>query len=195
MVDPGTLALASVANLALTEGVKFLYAQAGELLKWWRQRRDAAHDDAAKEQPVRVEPPPAIQGKAFEARPSVVAVERLEKDLRALRADLLEYVDGTEVADVSDPAYLARVDALRRALEVIYQHRLTFVGEVRPPSEPSIDVDMAAESVAGYITAVRSHQMAGGSIDARMRVGRVEPGGSVVGVEADVIGDPTRRAT
>jgi len=41
MPDPVTLSLAAVSSLALTEGVKFFYAQAGELLKWWRDRRDA----------------------------------------------------------------------------------------------------------------------------------------------------------
>src|SRR4051794_36670422 len=37
MPEPLTLTLGA---LALTEGVKFFYAQAGELLKWWRERRD-----------------------------------------------------------------------------------------------------------------------------------------------------------
>jgi hypothetical protein len=41
MPEPVTITLAVVGTVALKEGVKFLYGQAGELLKLWRERRDA----------------------------------------------------------------------------------------------------------------------------------------------------------
>ena len=39
MVDP--LTLSTIGAVALTEGIKFLYEQAGEVLKRWRERKDA----------------------------------------------------------------------------------------------------------------------------------------------------------
>jgi hypothetical protein len=192
MPDPATLAFASVANFALTEGVKFLYAQAGDLLKWWRDRKSAKRDDekaeSSAEVALRVEAPRAIEGGSFEARPDTAALERLENELRALRGDLLEYVEGVDAGDRTDPAFLGRVDGLRRALEVIYQHPLTFAGEVRAKSGPSVDVDIDADSVAGYITGVRAKHIAGGSVTSKMRFGRAESGANITGVDVDVIG-------
>jgi hypothetical protein len=130
-----------------------------------------------------------MEGGAFAARPDTVALERLEKELRALRGDLLEYVEGVDAGDRTDPAFLARVDALRRALEVIYRHPLTFAGEVRAERGPSVDVDIDATSVAGYVAAVRAQHITGGSVNAAMRVGRVEPGAEVVGIDSTIIGD------
>ena len=191
MPDPATLALASVGKFALTEGVKFLYAQAGELLKWWRERKAGKRDDDAAKpaaEEVRVEAPSVIEGGAFEARPNVEALGRLEGELRALRGDLLEYVEGVDAGDRTNPAFLGRVDALRRALEVIYRHPLTFTGEERADSGPSVDVSIDAASVAGYITGVRARELAGGSVSSKMRFGRVESGADITGVDLDVMG-------
>jgi hypothetical protein len=41
MPEPVTITLAVVGTAALKEGVKFLYGQAGELLKRWREKREA----------------------------------------------------------------------------------------------------------------------------------------------------------
>lgn len=48
MPEPVTITLAAVGTVALTEGVKFLYGQAAELLKRWRERRDAAKTTPSK---------------------------------------------------------------------------------------------------------------------------------------------------
>jgi hypothetical protein len=40
MPEPVTLTAASIGAVALTEGIKFLYGQAGELLKRWRERKE-----------------------------------------------------------------------------------------------------------------------------------------------------------
>jgi len=42
MIDP--LTISAIGAVAITEGIKFLYGQAGELLKRWRERKDAAKD-------------------------------------------------------------------------------------------------------------------------------------------------------
>src|SRR5437879_6867359 len=45
MAEPLTLAL--VGSVILSEGVKFLYAQAGDALKRWRPRKEARTTDSA----------------------------------------------------------------------------------------------------------------------------------------------------
>ena len=40
MSDPVTITAAGVGMAAISEGIKFLYGQAAELLKRWRERRD-----------------------------------------------------------------------------------------------------------------------------------------------------------
>ena len=46
MPDPVTLA--AVGGFALTEGIKFLYGQAGEALKHWQERKKAKAAAAAE---------------------------------------------------------------------------------------------------------------------------------------------------
>ena len=61
--DP--LTLAAVGAVALTEGIKFLYGQAGEALKRWRARQQAASAEA----PVAVElPADAFEGRLHDPR-------------------------------------------------------------------------------------------------------------------------------
>jgi len=45
MSDPDTLSAAVIGSAALTEGIKFLYRQAGEILKRWRERRDKPREE------------------------------------------------------------------------------------------------------------------------------------------------------
>jgi len=46
MSDPTTLSAAAIGAAALTEGIKFLYGQAGEILKRWRERKDKAAQES-----------------------------------------------------------------------------------------------------------------------------------------------------
>ena len=54
MADPITLTL--VGTVVLTEGIKFLYGQAGELIKRWRERKDAADASKQIETPLKADP-------------------------------------------------------------------------------------------------------------------------------------------
>ena len=56
MPEPVTITLAVVGTVALKEGVKFLYGQAGELLKLWRERHDAV-----KTTPLQASEPAVIE--------------------------------------------------------------------------------------------------------------------------------------
>ena len=57
MVDP--LSLSAIGAVALTEGIKFLYEQAGEVLKRWRDRKDAG----AKAAPAQLDTTESAEAK------------------------------------------------------------------------------------------------------------------------------------
>ncbi|CAM5668241.1 hypothetical protein SAVIM338S_06957 [Streptomyces avidinii] len=176
------LPLAALTATALTEGVRFLYEQAGALLA--RRRERAAEEDSPT-------PPVVAEPQELPAADPVL-VERFEGELRALRADLHEYACGVDPVTTADRDLLGRVDALRRVLEAIHGTPLLFAGEPdgtgeqgQPdgPGAPAVvrgRVD--TEEVAGYVAAVRARR-ATGTIEGHVRVKRVEQGGEVIGVD------------
>lgn len=167
------VSLASLGAAALTEGIKFLYAQAGELLK---RRRDRTPSDTAGAQST----PEIVAQPALLPAADLELLVRFESELRALRTDLSEYDSGVDVVDPSDEALLLRVDALRRVLESIYGTRLVLRGE--PPEPAAIVARVDADDVAGYVAAVRANGPVG-DIHAYTRVRQVRAGGQVVGVD------------
>lgn len=190
MVDP--LSLSALGAVALTEGIKFLYGQASEVLKRWRERKDAASKDPSAQvspvQPVVIALPPIFEGQLSSPQIHFDAVERLEEQIRALRKDLLEYADGTETVDVNDQALLKRTDALRTVLEAVYQQRFTFKGEQRPPSGPVVEGSIDVDEVAGYAAAVRVHQVSEGYVKGTAKSKHVVERGEIIGVDIDSIG-------
>src|SRR5215213_10912888 len=97
-MEPVTLA--AVGTVALTEGIKFLYAQAGEGLKRWRERRNNIDKRAAQADttaPIAIElPPDAFEGQLSKPHIHFDALERVENDLREVRKSLADYADGIE---------------------------------------------------------------------------------------------------
>lgn len=189
MLDP--LTLSAIGALAITEGIKFLYGQAGEILKRWREHKDAAKDASTqlnKTEPLDVKLPPIFEGQLSAPHIHFGAVEWVEEQLRELRKDLSDYADGIELVDVTNENVLQRVDALRQLLEAVYQQHITFKGEQRPPSGPVVEGRIDVEEVAGYVAAVRARQIVSGTVSAEAKARRVEPGAQFIGVDIDSIG-------
>ncbi|ONI74769.1 hypothetical protein ALI144C_38860 [Actinosynnema sp. ALI-1.44] len=183
MPDPLTLSV--LGGAALTEGIKFLYGQATELLKRRRERKDAA----TAEQPAQTVETPELDGQlAQPLRVDQAALERLEPDLRALRRDLQDYVDGLEPVESSDDRLLQTADAVRRVLEAVYGQRITFRGEQRPASGPLAEGRVDVGTVAGYVAGVRA-KTATGTVRGMVNVDEVSAGGEVVGVDIDHLGE------
>lgn len=168
------LSLAALGVTALTEGVKFLYAQAGDLLRRRRDRTECDAREPVTESPVLVEPRSL-------PNPDLDMIGRLEAELRGLRTDLHDYASGVDAIDPQDAWLLSRADALRKVLEAIYGIPLTLAGEHR--AEPRIRGRITAEDVAGYVAAVRADRITGGAIDGEVRVRRVYSGAEVVGID------------
>jgi hypothetical protein len=187
---PDPITLAAVGGTVLVEGIKFLYSQAGEVLKRWRARRDAAKEEAAqpeKPEPVEIKLTPAFEGQLTNPQIHFDAVKRLEGNLREVVKDLSTYASGVDDVDNSNTQLMENVDALRQMLEAIYQQRITFKGEARPPSGTRVEGGIDVNEVYGYAAAVRARTISGGTIIGKAKVGKVAPGGTLIGVDVDQI--------
>jgi len=183
-VEPITLAL--VGATVLTEGIKFLYSQAGEAIKRWREKRD---------DPVPVPPGAPIQGELQPARVDAEAMERLGGEIVQLRRALAPYVDDVapEPVDPSNNDLVDVVDALRRALEPVLGERIRFTGESGEPSGPLVEGEVSVDDVQGFVAAVRARSIEGGVVRGSVTVKKVETGGEVVGVDVGTIGGRSDR--
>ena len=135
------LSLGSVESSALTQGIAFLYAQAGEVLR----RRRVARDRAADLDSLSLAAMPALElpGTVFEPSereaPALApeAVDRLADSLRQARREVNGYL-ASELPVDEDAAGLAAADRLRCLLEEVYGTRLTFRGEQRDDGPPPV---------------------------------------------------------
>jgi hypothetical protein len=196
MVDP--LSLAAVGGVALAEGIKFLYGQAGELLKRWRDRGSAEGRSPemppSQQQVVNIElPAAAFAGNLAPATVNYSVLERLAPDLTSLRKDLSEYATGVESVPTTDPQVLEQIDTLRLALEAILEQRITFAGEHREPSGVRVTGRAVADEVQGRVAGVRAQTIVEGDVSGTAYARRVVPGGELHGVNVDVIGTPPVR--
>lgn len=183
MADPITLSV--LGGVALTEGVKFLYGQATELLKRRRERRDG-EAGAVEVEPAEV---PELDGELrLPLRADAAVLDRVEPDLKELRRKLQDYADGVEAIGSEDRDLLESADAVRRLLEAVYGQRITFRGERRAASGPVVEGGIDVDVVAGYAAAVRARVITGGTVRAAVRANEVGEGGEVVGVDVDRIG-------
>ncbi len=123
-----TLSLASLSTVTITEGIKFLYEQAGDLLKRRRERRgyvDEGHQS--------VQTPTAVAEPSALPSPDMELIDVFHGEIRVLWDLLHGYAEGIEAVDVSDVGVLRQVDALRCIIETIYGTPIILVGEKREP--------------------------------------------------------------
>jgi hypothetical protein len=190
MAEPITMAALGAA--ALTQGVTFLYAQATEVLNRWRARRDAAR---------RGEKPPDLGALGGEVdhpalngplRPGPVdedVVRDRSAEFSELADALGKYLDKPQSIDPGDPGLVARAEALRGLLELVYGQHITFRGESREPTGARIDATAVAKRVDGVLVNVRvKHVSDGAAITSTVHVDDVGAGGQVTGVEVDGLG-------
>lgn len=185
------LSLAGVEAATLTQGVTFLYAQAGELLRRRRDAKERAAEarcqaDAATDMPSAAAAKSVVpaetaafpllqlpdgvfqRGGDSAQGPAPAVVERLASDLFRARRDVDDYVMGDSALDPRSAAVLQAVGQLRSVLEEIYSTTLTFCGEQRPASRPTatrIQSESIGVSISG--TAYIHGDVAGRDINKR----------------------------
>ncbi len=188
-MDP--LSLTALGSVALTEGIKFLYGQAGEVLKrWWsRGDRAAGQTEASDAGPIEAPTDGIVAGALRPLELHYGALERLEGDLQTLWGALAPYAQGMRAVDPGNEPLIKTAEGLRRGLESVFQQRITFQGENRPPSGPMVRGQAEADVVAGELAGVIAETIEGGAIvEGTARAKRVESGGRVAGVDAGRIG-------
>ena len=170
--------LSAFAGTAITQGVKFLYEQAGEFLSAWRARR---HDKDAP--PPRVLDTPdgvTVTGPRPLADPpseeAIRVLEQLREQVEPIRSGKL---------DAASPAVRATIEQLRDVVEAALQAPVRLAGEPPRPLEVS-DIRVVTGRVAGRVAGLRAGLAklpAGAQItNVDVRTGDVE-GGDVTGVD------------
>jgi hypothetical protein len=189
MPDPLTLTAANISAVALTEGVKFLYTQAGEVLKRWRERKEKVKQESVEspqtdELILTSSPPPAVfDADVSRLKVQFIAVKEKETQLRELYKELSEYAGGVELVSVGDGELLSKVEKLRTILEDVFGQRITFLGEQRPPTVNSIEGTVIANAVLGTAIAVDAEGQVSGEMRGKVEVGIVQQGGTVISVK------------
>jgi hypothetical protein len=173
-VDP--LSVAAISGVALTEGIKFLYGQAGELLRRRRERTSA-------DQPATPPPAGVLDRDPGPLVPDPAVLGGLAGKLQDLRDDLEPYVLDHSRLESHQP--LPQVAALRDALEAIYGHRLTFMGEPRESSGTVITGTARIKIVEGLAAGVRIDDLSDvDRVYGEIEADKVRPGGEAFGIDA-----------
>lgn len=178
-MDP--LSLSAIGAQALGLGIQFLYSQAGEVLKRWREHRDGGQPE-----PVLAPSPAGTEAIATAPQAASIdfaALDRLEGEIRGLRSALGEYAEGIEPTDPTNVDLLEVTDALRCSLERVLGEDLTFKGEERQVATLDVTASMDLDAVAGYAVNVLADATTQGRIRSRVRAKTVLPGGEILGVD------------
>lgn len=140
--------LSTFAVAALTQGVQFLYQQAGEFLSAWRARR---HDKDAS-------PPRALDAPngVTVTRPRPVADPPSEETVKLLEQlkDLVEPIQSGKI-DPAWPAARATIEQLRDVVVAALRAPVQFGGEPQRPLKIS-DIHVVAEQRKGLVAGLRA---------------------------------------
>lgn len=163
MAEPFSLSV--LGATALTEGIKFLYGQAVELLRIRRERHAIRSSGAAVAETENV---PLPASPVLDATPTQSAVNGAVLDqegsvLVELAGTLSPYAQDLADVDAADATLIEQIERARSLLEALYGQRLTFRGEQREPTGSTI-VDV--KQVLGLVreaVGVDIDEVAGGS--------------------------------
>ncbi|MGH3797335.1 MAG: hypothetical protein ACRDSP_20875 [Pseudonocardiaceae bacterium] len=189
MADPITLA--ALGAVALSEGIKFLYGQASELLRARKERRLEAELGGKLPTAVQMSVPDStpLDNGAVHFTADAQTLEEHHAKLAELAARLAPYAQDWTDIDPADVSILTATDQLRMLLEAVYGQRLTFQGEQREESGTRVDVRQLLGNIDGAVAGVRAKNISG---EAQVSVSQTAEGvgvdGKLTGIEADRIG-------
>ena len=187
MSDPTTISLVSVGSVAISEGIKFFYVQAAELLKRYRDRKKGGDVHSVDSVAVDVEPPVEFDAKRFTAVVPMAAIETNRAALEGLLKELSGFAMGYADLDMSDERVLRHVVTLRETLESLYAHPLRFVNETRPEA-PTVSVAVVAGDVDGQFTGLEAGDVGSGTVQMQAKLGSIGENGSATAVKLGNIG-------
>jgi hypothetical protein len=182
VTDP--LSLAVLGGAAATEGIKFLYGQAAEVIKSWRARRKD------REQPLEV---PIVENSVLDAQPTGTTVdpavlERADTTMLKLWQHLAPYAQDLETVEDTDMELARAAGELRALLEAAYGQRFTFRGERREPTGTRVSVEQVLGTVAGLAVGVEGDIGPAATVEVRQNAEEVTAEGTVIGVKGRISG-------
>jgi hypothetical protein len=167
--------LTTVTTAALSQGMKFLYEQATEVLRGWRARRHGTG-----ESPKILTVPTAVNVGAPD--PLVEPRDRSMEDTLLDLRDSAERVT-TGAIDPASPEARRIAGNLRDYLEVVLRAPISFAGEEMRTFEAG-RIDVVVSRVEGEVAGVRARSGTAARLgDVSVRAGDVADGGRVSGVE------------
>jgi len=190
MSDP--ISLAFVGGTAVAEGIRFLYDLAGSLLSRRRERAAAGAGDpgdGCDASTVTVAlPHHALQGDLGQATADLSVLAEREDLLRRLAARVALYASGDSEADLQDADTRARIEELRRELELALDRGIVL--EERSKDAALLRAQVRAQHVRKGVTGIQAGRIAGAA-EADLDVNDVE--GDVIGIRVHEAG-PAQRA-
>jgi hypothetical protein len=191
---PEPITLTAVGILALTEGVKFLYAQANEFLAQWRRRKEASATPETKPASTMSVPPEVFNGPLTLDNADLSLLDKVGNNILAAKKELANVVDGSSDADLTDEAFLRNVQVLRLSMEEVLGQRITFIGEDRAPAgtpvvRGEVDVELLEASKA---IGTQIDEMKQGIAEGKARVGTATDHSEVIGIKVGKVGTSGR---
>lgn len=182
MADP--LSFQVLGATAATEGIKFLYGQATEVIRAWRAHRKGG------EQPLEV---PIVDASVLDSQPARATVDqavlaRAHSTMLELWQQLAPYAQGLESVEGADPGLARAAGELRALLEAAYGQRFTFRGEGREPTGTRVLVEQVLGTVAGLAVGVEGDIGPAATVVVRQDAGEVTAEGTVIGVKGRISG-------
>lgn len=174
MADPLTLSV--VGGWAALEGIKFLYGQAAEVLKGWREHRLDVPIQASE----------ALDGVPVQRPPDAEVLGQQAKTLGELAGGLAPYATGMLDVDLHDAALGERAAEVRAILEAVYGQRFTFRGEERDSTGTRVRVDQVLGEVEGTVVGVEGDAGPGADVKVRQSAHTVEKDGSMTGFKGKI---------
>ncbi|HEY1573888.1 MAG TPA: hypothetical protein VGG05_21270 [Pseudonocardiaceae bacterium] len=177
-----------VVATALAEGIKFLYGQGAELLRSWRERRQAGRV-SAQDLAGGTPPEGLFDGTPTFTRPDPDVLAHRATALAELLTQpaLIGVLSLGDPADPSNDEQVKALAALRAVLEEIYGERLTLVGEPDRPKAGELVVRgrATAEQVYGVLAGVIARNVLGADIYGTADTKFAGPDSRVAGVVLD----------
>ncbi|MEO6550841.1 MAG: hypothetical protein ABIN94_22755 [Ferruginibacter sp.] len=188
-----TITLAVLGGTVLTEGIKFLYGQASDIIKRWKDRKVDKTTDRkegiAAVTSVEMTLPSVFGGQLNKPSIDFDMVEALAPSIETLREALTEHANSAETLNVKDTKLLSNIDSLRNILEQIFHQHISFIGESRPATGSVIvSGAVTATHTSGLATGVEADSIQSGTVEGKVEAGVITKSGKAIGVKVGNIG-------
>lgn len=182
MIETATLAL--LGNTALTDGIGFLYGQAGDVLARWRDRRDSGRVAKSRQRS-----PDSLDGTLDTLSVNAEELQRLAALIGQDRGVLNPYLEGFFPVDARDKGMLEAMARLRASLEAVYGQAITFRGETgRPATGTHVSIRATLGDIYGDAHVAEIGNVENAGVEIGLMAGDVKEGGSLTYARIDRIG-------